>query len=249
MSKWKRKNKFFMAIAVAAVIITGISAYVSAVYYDGYFTNVLAKGSITDQGTLAVTGAATLSSTLAVTGAITATGGVTDVTGGVTAGEIADVVRYIPLPIMAFTHNGSAVITSSTAPGLESDDYISNIVWADGETTPVQISFRVPGDYASGGAFKILATESNSTTPNQVDFDVYVNADGSAADSSATDQTPVALAGTTSTPDEITLTVATDFASLAAGNWVTLRIWRDDTATGSGDLEVKGAVYYYTATQ
>jgi len=231
---FKRK----ITIAVIIAMIVGLGAYVGAgTYYDGFFTNVLVKGNQVNQGTLSVTGV------------ITATGGVTDATGGVTAGEIADVVSYVQLPLMGFTHNGSAVLTASTAPGLESDDSISNIVWADGETTPVQINFRVPADYASGGAFKVFATESDSTTPNQVDFDVYVNADGTAADASATGQTPVALAGTTSTPDEITLTVATDFASLAAGNWVTLRIWRDDTATGTGDLEVKGAAFYYTATQ
>jgi len=192
-----------------------------------------------------ITGASISSSTVispTISGSITGS-------GVVSATNIADVVRHVQLPIMAFTHNGSAALTSSTAPGLEADDNVMNIVWADGETTPIQITFRVPSDYASGGAFKVFATESSSTTPNQVDFDVYVNADGTAADASATNQTPVALAGTTSTPDEITLTVATDFASLAAGHWVTFRIWRDDTATGTGDLEVKGGTFYYTATQ
>jgi hypothetical protein len=111
------------------------------------------------------------------------------------------------------------------------------------------ITFRVPYDYSSGGAFRLICTESDSTTPNQVDFDVYVNRDGRAADSSATDQTPVALAGTTATPDVITLTPATDLTGLAAGDWITVRIWRDDTATGTGDLEVKGVEFFYTATR
>lgn len=180
--------------------------------------------------------------------AIEANGGVTDTTGGVTAGEIADVTRYFNLPIGAMVTNGNTV-SSSTAPGIETDDLVPALVWADGETTSAQISFRVPSDYSSGGLFKVFATESDSTTPNQVDFSVYVNADGSAADAAATDQTPVAIDGVTSTGTEITLTPATDFASLAAGNWVTLNIWRDDTATGTGDLEVKGVAFYYTATQ
>jgi len=227
-------------ITISTIIIALLCVFTYptwSVYYDGYFTNMLVKGNQVNQGTLSVAGA------------ITATGGVTDATGGVTAGEIADAVRYVQLPLMAFTHNGSAAITASSAPGLEADDNVMNVVWADAETTPIQVSFRVPADYASGGAFAVFATESNSTTPNQVDFDVYVNADGTAADASATDQTPVALAGTTSTPDEVTLSVATDFSSLTAGNWVTLRIWRDDVADGSGDLEVKGVAFYYTATQ
>ncbi len=158
-------------------------------------------------------------------------------------------VREFTLPLMGFVLSTGEVVTSSTAPGLEVDDSIPGIVWADGETTPVMATFRVPTDYSSGGAFRLLATESDSTTPNRVDFDVYVNRDGLIADSSATNQTPVALAGTTSTGSVVTLTPATDFASLAAGDWVTLRFWRDNVAAGTGDLEVKGVSFFYTATQ
>lgn len=169
-------------------------------------------------------------------------------TGKITATHVANVERHITLPLTGFTTNG-APVTASTAPGFELDDSIANIVWADGETTPILISFPVPADYASGGAFRALSTESDSTTPNQIDFDVFVNIDGTAVDSSGTGQTPVALAGTTSTPDVVTLTPATDFASLAAGQWITFRMWRDNVAAGTGDLEIKGADFYYTATQ
>lgn len=158
--------------------------------------------------------------------------------------------RAISLPLTGFTVNDVTVqvVGSTTAPGFEIDDLIPNIVWADGETTPVQITFRIPSDYLSGGAFRVIATESGTSTPNEVDFDVYVNKNGQAADSSAHNQTPVALAGTSSTPSEVTLTPASDFDSLAAGDWVTLRIWRDNTATGTNDLEVKGVEFFYTAS-
>jgi hypothetical protein len=156
--------------------------------------------------------------------------------------------RSFGLPLMGFILSDSSPVTATTAPGIEVDDSIPNIVWADGEVTPVMITFRIPSDYSSGGAFRLICTESNSTTPNQVDFDVFVNRDGVAVDSSGNDQTPVALAGTTSTPDVVTLTPATDFAALAAGDWVTLRIWRDNVATGTGDLEVKGVEFFYTAS-
>jgi len=169
-------------------------------------------------------------------------------TGLITATHIADVIRYFQLPLMSFTVQ-ETVLTASTTPGLEVDDLVPNIVWADGETSPIQISFRVPSDYASGGAFKVFATESDSTTPNQVDFSVYVNSSGETIDSAASNQTPVALAGTAATPSEITLTVGTDFSALAAGNWVTLNVWRDNTADGTGDLEIKGIAFYYTAVQ
>ncbi len=165
-------------------------------------------------------------------------------------GTLTSVVeRGFTLPILGFMLTNGSPVSASTAPGLEVDNLIPNIVWSDGETTPVMITFRVPTDYYSGGAFRVIATESDSTTPNQIDFDVYVNRSGRAAASSASNQTPVALAGTTATPSVVTLTPSTDFSSLAAGDWVTLRIWRDDTATGTGDLEVKGVEFFYTATR
>lgn len=185
--------------------------------------------------------------------------GLTCSTGAISAGEIADVVRYFELPLTEFmveNGNGSTVgtscapLTASTTPGMEIDDNMAGIVWADGETSPIQITFRVPDDYASGGAFKVVATESNSTTANEIDFDVYVQAmSGVTADASATGQTPVAVAGDTCSPAESTLSVTTDFAALVAGSYVTLRLWRDDTANGTGDLELKSVAFYYTATQ
>ncbi|MHB8110509.1 MAG: hypothetical protein ACYDHW_10815 [Syntrophorhabdaceae bacterium] len=156
--------------------------------------------------------------------------------------------RSFTLPLTSFVTADPTPVSITTAPGLEIDDLMPAIVWADGEVTPVLTTFRIPSDYASGGAFRVLATESDSTTPNQVDFDVYINKDGVASDSSATGQTPVALAGTTSTPDVVTLTPATDQASFAAGAWVTIRIWRDNVAAGTGDLEVKGVEFFYTAS-
>jgi hypothetical protein len=168
-------------------------------------------------------------------------------------GGMSAAVNYIPLPLTGFTFVDSdsrmKPVNWDTAPGLESDDSIQALVWADSETTPAQITFRVPSDYSSGGAFTVFATESDSTTPNQVDFDVYLNKDATVADASATGQTPVALAGTTSTGDDVALSVATDFASLAAGHIVTLRIWRDNANDGTGDLEVKNVVFYYTPTR
>ena len=138
-----------------------------------------------------------------------------------------------------------APITTTTSPGLEVDNKATSLVWADGEVTPAQVTFKVPSDYKSGGAFRVFCDESLSTTPNQVDFNVYVNKDGTVFDTAATDQTPVALAGTAGTPDLVTLSVATDFSAIAAGDVVTFNVWRDDTADGTGDLELYYAEFYY----
>jgi len=168
---------------------------------------------------------------------------------GLDAADIPNVVRYYQLPLQSFITTDPYTITASTNPGWAIGSSYPMLVWADGETTPVLTTFRIPSDYASGGLFKVLATESAASTDNQIDFDVYINKDGQAYDSAATGQTPVEIAAVTTTPDEVTLTVATDFASLAAGDWVTLRIWRDDTATGTADMQVRGVAFYYTATQ
>lgn len=158
-------------------------------------------------------------------------------------------VRFVQLPLLSFGLDDLGAISVASVPGIESDDGVINIVWADGEVSPAEITFRIPNDYQSGGLFKVLATESDSTTPNQIDFDVYVNTPGVSIDTVRSNQTPVALDQATSTPSEVTLQVSTDFASLAAGDWVHLRLWRDNTAAGTGDLEVKGVGFYYTAAQ
>lgn len=185
-------------------------------------------------------------------GAITVeSGGAINIESGGTFSFARERSFGLPLNTFSYAADASPVkVTTAGIPGLEIDDVLPNIVWADGETSPVLVTFRVPSDYSSGGAFRLICTESVSTTPNRVDFDVYVNRSGRAAASSASDQTPVVLAGTTSTPSVVTLTPATDFVSLAAGDWVTIRIWRDDDAAfgATGDLEVKGVEFFYTAS-
>ena len=140
-------------------------------------------------------------------------------------------------------------LTVSTSPGLESQNSITAIVWDDGQTTPVQVTFKVPTDYASGGAFRMFCDSDAVTTASQVDFSVYVNVDGLAFDASATDQTPVALAEAAGTGEMVTLTPATDFSALAAGNVITFTTWRDDVAAGTDNLEAYYLEFFYTASR
>lgn len=237
-----RKNKRFGWI-IAGLVGLGllIAVPVLSTYYDGYFMNVLLRGGLDIQDQSSALGTPD-SGVQRLYGVSTITY-MKDSSGN--ARPVIGHKKFIQLALTGFWIDGGSELTGSSTPNLEEDDAVPALVWADGETTKVHVTFRVPADYISSGRFKLLATESDSTTPNEVDFEVYVNTDGSAADSSATNQTPVALAGTTSTSDEVTLTPATDFASLAAGDWVTLGIWRDDTATGTGDLEIKGVVFEY----
>ncbi len=244
----KKKLLFIISFLLlfASVAIAADTTYTTKVYHkQGGDEEVVASGgqiTVESGGEIEIESGGTIEaeagSTVNVAGTLTVTG---------TFANSRE--RGFSLPLMGFVLSDGSPVTASTAPGIEIDDAMPNIVWADGETTPVIITFRVPYDYSSGGAFRVFATESDSTTPNQIDFDVYVNRAGSAIDSAATGQTPVALDEATSTPSVVTLTPATDFASLAAGDWVTLRIWRDDVAAGSGDLEVKGVEFFYTASR
>jgi hypothetical protein len=185
--------------------------------------------------------------TLDVNGTIDLTNATITATGLITTTHIADTTRSLNLPIGSFFVE-SVPVAVATTPGLEENDNVVGLVWADAEATPAAINFRVPEDYASGGAFEVVATQSGTTTFNQVDFQVYTANTGAAYGATVTDQTPVALTLLEGTPSTVTLTVATDFASLAAGTLVALEIWRDDTADGTDALEVQAVTFYYTAS-
>ena len=164
----------------------------------------------------------------------------------------ADIVRnvqFMPGDFIINDASSVAPITTSTTPGLELDNAGVAIVWADGEATPVQVTFRVPQDYLSGGAFRAFVDESGDTTAAQIGYHVYVNADGVIFDSATSTQAVVSVPGLAGTPEDVALAVDTDFSALAAGNVVTFGIWRDDTLTGTNDLELYYAEFYYTASQ
>jgi len=148
-----------------------------------------------------------------------------------------------------FVVNSGSVtmITGATKPGLATNNSMVALVWADGVTSWAEVSFKVPTGYYSGGAFRVFCADSTATSSrNLIDFKVFVNSDDTAWDTSATNQAAQSLASTIVThPDLVTLTVATDFASLAAGDLVTLQIVRDDTQTPVlADLEVYYVEYY-----
>jgi len=142
-------------------------------------------------------------------------------------------------------------LTAATAPGLEYINYTTAIVWDDAQTTPVQVTLKVPSNYSSGGAFRALCDSDATTTPSQVDFSLFINTDGSSTwDATASNQTPVALARVFSSPELVTLTPdATDAASILANSWLTVNVWRDDVADGTDNLELYWLEFYYTAVR
>jgi hypothetical protein len=143
--------------------------------------------------------------------------------------------------------NGSAIVplTAGTSPKLAVKNSLSSIVWVNAITSPVQMTFRVPTNYDSGGNFKVLIGRSGAGTAPSIDFQVFVNRTLTAFDAAATNQTEVQVSSSiaSGSPEEKTLTVDTDFASLAAGDLVTWEIWRGTTGTES--LEFYGGSFCY----
>ena len=247
MKNWKA----LWAILIIVALAIPFNAF-GARYEDLPVTKLRVK---TIQELNSASGLAITSPTISnptITGTITAT-------GGVSATNIADTVRYVHLPLSNWaietTGDGSTVgdgwtaITGSTAPGWGLDDNVVNLKWASGKTSPVQQTFTVPADHSSGGDFLATFTLSGADPLNSIDFDVYVNTPSApgGADTSATNQTAKVIPAMTSTLNQVTLTIATDFASLAAGDRVTLRLWG---GAGASDKELKGDVLFrYTAIQ
>lgn len=135
-------------------------------------------------------------------------------------------------------------ITTTTWPAVEMLNYLPALVWEDAHLSYAQVTFRVPPDYISGGAFKAFTDYDTDTAPS-ITFGVYVNSDGSAWDTSSTVQAAVDQGGTAGTPELVTLSIATDFASLAANDIVSFRISRDNVDASTGDLELYYVDFYY----
>ena len=160
-------------------------------------------------------------------------------------------IRFSPGQFVAVGWGGSTVIplTNSSKPRWSIDNSLIAIEWDDGDESYAQVTFRVPDDYHSGGAFRVMTDYDSGSDNPPVHFRVYVNADGSAWDSATTAQTAVDPAGTAGTPEVSTLSIATDFASLAAGNVVTLQVSRSNQDSSTADLELYYAEFYYNAKQ
>jgi hypothetical protein len=156
----------------------------------------------------------------------------------------------VDLPIMSFVLSTPGDLTTSSQPGLESDNGIPSIVWADGETTAIQRTFRIPEDYESDGNFRIVASNGSlaSSGTNYIGWGIYVNTAGSSWASVYNGSLTSAEVTGDSTPDEVTLLSSTEDALFSAGAIVTLVLQRDDTnanGTRNADMELYSVQFYY----
>jgi hypothetical protein len=153
----------------------------------------------------------------------------------------------LPLAASFITGGGPVAADGTTAPGMAATDSVPALVWATGENSPVEWTFRVPADFSSGLGFRVLASSSAVDTPPEIDWSLTVNEDDTAF-ASALAQTAVSMGASCNVSnEEVTLTPdATAVSAIGAGDWVTLKIWNTDT--GNGTLEVKGVEGLFTGT-
>lgn len=115
-------------------------------------------------------------------------------------------------------------------------------------------SLRMPDDYASSPVLK-AQYKMASATSGTVILAAYVMAvtDGDATDVDANDFASVNASSAATVPgtaghlDEISITL-TNADSVAAGDFVIVRLGRDTTDTASGDCEVVAVTLAYTTT-
>lgn len=136
-------------------------------------------------------------------------------------------------------------ITTTSTPSLGFENRLPCLIWDDGEESYAVVTFKVPADYVSGGAFRAFVDYNTGTDNPEINYFVLVNGDGDAWDTSYTTQTDVDPAGTAGTPELVALSITTDFASLAAGDIVTFAIGRDNQEASTAQLELYYVEFYY----
>lgn len=182
-------------------------------------------------------------------------GGLTLPSGDVSAAEIANVVRYVQVPLGSFydcqTDAGALVGFDTTADALA--DFVNSATDGTGRTLrfddtsgtedqsmEVCSEFMVPADYASGGAFKIRALKDAHTAATEV-LNVGVSVNGAALQTAGTT--------TTTTASSTAYTVSPTIAALAADDSVSFYVSITSDSTMNDIVDVAAVSFFYTATQ
>ncbi len=172
--------------------------------------------------------------------------------GGIEVNTWGTSIRFLPKDFTAFQYNGTGegytsftLITGTTIPALHLENQLTALVWKDGEESYAQVTFTVPANYVSGGAFRALVDYNTGSDNPEIHYYVYLNTGGTAWDTTYTSQAAVDPGGTAGTPVLVNLPIATDFASLAAGDTVTFAISRSDEEASVARLEVYYVEFYF----
>lgn len=145
----------------------------------------------------------------------------------------------IILPITAM------VPDATNPPGMAFTTGRPYLTFDGGSTDEIcYITFRLPSDYASGATLKLQWSGSTSTTTSHTvkwgcavmaltpDVDGAFDSDSYDTDNTVTDD----ILGTTAKRIQEASITLTNFDSGAAGDYVSLKIFRDASDTGTDDL-------------
>jgi len=193
--------------------------------------------------------------TFEVDGAARLDGAVTLPTGDVSAGEIADVVRYVPIPLGSFidcqTDAGALIGFDTTADALA--DFVNNATDGTGfvlrfddtgatedQASEVCSQLTVPAAFVSGGAFRIRALKDAHTGATEV-LNCAVSVNGAALEA----------AGTTTTTASATTSYACTptIAALAANDSLSFYLSITSDSTMNDIVDVASVAFFYTASQ
>ena len=168
-------------------------------------------------------------------------------------------VKSLPIPIMGFSvigatstnvspitvFTGGSVATGANALRLyQENTYYPGIRWYCCIVTPVYVTFRAPDNYRTGGTFKVLCYQSALNTA--ISADMLVNTPSSTSSWSSTfGSQSVVTVSTANVVSPFAVTLAPG-GTIAAGDWVTLRLWRSSNSS-TGTLSVLGVEFYYNA--
>lgn len=163
----------------------------------------------------------------------------------ITSSNLANRSRTLFLPAEKFVLAADGVTPTTGDPARVIVSSVAVLEWAQGESGKVQQSFLVPADYVSGSTITCNVKLDAASADTTLDFEIYVEAAGAAPDAATTNQTPVAVANSTTNIQAIALPIATD--TFVAGNTVYFNVWRA-AGTGAGsDVNLLGCYLTYTA--
>ena len=182
---------------------------------------------------------------------ITLSGDTATVTGN--GGELSIPLYLESGVVHIVSASGPTLPSFNTTPALlyDATNFFEYIRWTSGETSKIEKKFRVPANYSSGGALRVVVGRSGATNlPPQLAWRVFKNDSLVAYDLVTTTQTSVTVSSSVAggSQEEKNLVTLTDFGSLAAGDLITVDFWRDNANSSTEDLQLLYAEFYYTAS-
>lgn len=200
------------------------------------------------EGTLEVDGAAQFD------GAVTFNADPSLGTASVNGTEIDNVTRYINVPLMDFiecdTDAGALIGFDTTADALP--DFVNSATDGTGfvlrfdatgssedQNTSICSQVTIPGDYASGGAFRVRYVKSASTAATEV-VNCAVSVNGGALEAAGTLTTSSTGGSGSCTPT---------IASLAANASLAFHMYITSDSTMNEAVDLAAVAFNYTATQ